>query len=360
MKQLSLITLLFFLFTSLSFAANQDSSLLAFFPFNGNANDSSLYSNDGQLSGDIKLTTDRFGHPNSAYYFNGEDTHIKVSPTNYPINSENFTLSIWIKHKSFIPLKVEHNTVGYSDMQYIIDLHSEGPTYTDNSFTDGPLLVLIDFQSGLSQLRQYIFKNDAVNGEIIPYREDQQFYPDSTQWYHIVFKKQERVVTTYLNNRIVDKTYMSNNISLNLNNYWYIGNCGASIDSDYRPEWNFAFNGAIDDVKLYSKALDEQEITALFEENNFNTSIENNRFVDLKVYPNPTKEFINIDTEEFSLLDDNIITIYNASGLAVYSSKIDTKSLKVDISNLGSQGLYFILIMDKDLNTVSKKLILLK
>ena len=44
--------------------------LVAWYPFNGNANDSSGNVNNGVIYG-VTLTTDRFGYSNSAYLFNG-------------------------------------------------------------------------------------------------------------------------------------------------------------------------------------------------------------------------------------------------------------------------------------------------
>ncbi|MGD0712159.1 MAG: hypothetical protein ABR968_13380, partial [Bacteroidales bacterium] len=44
--------------------------LVAFYPFKGNADDTSGNGHNGTVHG-ATLTTDRFGNPNNAYYFNG-------------------------------------------------------------------------------------------------------------------------------------------------------------------------------------------------------------------------------------------------------------------------------------------------
>jgi len=51
---------------------NLQDGLVAFYPFNGNANDESGNLNNGTVNG-ATLTTDRFGNGNSAYNFNGID-----------------------------------------------------------------------------------------------------------------------------------------------------------------------------------------------------------------------------------------------------------------------------------------------
>lgn len=56
--------------------------LVACYPFNGNANDESGNGNDGTVYGAI-LAEDRFGNPNSAYYFDGN------ASINTPVSSNN-------------------------------------------------------------------------------------------------------------------------------------------------------------------------------------------------------------------------------------------------------------------------------
>ena len=64
-----LITVIYLLFLFINnFALGQipqSSNLIAYYPFSGNANDSSGNGYDGTISGDPQLTTDRFGNSNS-------------------------------------------------------------------------------------------------------------------------------------------------------------------------------------------------------------------------------------------------------------------------------------------------------
>ena len=53
-----------------------ESGLLAYYPFNGNANDESGNGNNGTVNG-AALAADRFGEAGKAYSFDGED-HIKI------------------------------------------------------------------------------------------------------------------------------------------------------------------------------------------------------------------------------------------------------------------------------------------
>ena len=50
--------------------------LVAYYPFNGNANDESGNGNDGTPYGGVQLTDDRFANENSAYNFDGINDYI--------------------------------------------------------------------------------------------------------------------------------------------------------------------------------------------------------------------------------------------------------------------------------------------
>src|ERR1035441_4728412 len=66
--------------------------LVAYYPFNGNANDTAG-TNNGTVQG-ATLTTDRFNKANSAYYFNGNSW---IETTQYRLldGASNATISVW-------------------------------------------------------------------------------------------------------------------------------------------------------------------------------------------------------------------------------------------------------------------------
>jgi len=82
-------------------AAGQNSKidttgLVAYYPFNGNANDGSGHGHDGMVYG-ATLNIDRLGNANSAYSFDGSNDYISV-----PYDSElnpmgSITISTWVK-----------------------------------------------------------------------------------------------------------------------------------------------------------------------------------------------------------------------------------------------------------------------
>ena len=73
--------------------------LVAYYGFNGNANDS-VGNLNGEVNGGVTTSSDRFGNPNSAYMFNGSNGVIgPASPLTYPfaLVSDSFTVSVWFK-----------------------------------------------------------------------------------------------------------------------------------------------------------------------------------------------------------------------------------------------------------------------
>ena len=73
-------------------ACDIDCGLVAYYPFNSNANDESWNGNDGTVYG-ATLTEDRFGEANSAYSFDGTNDYLETRAIELPIA---FTISAWI------------------------------------------------------------------------------------------------------------------------------------------------------------------------------------------------------------------------------------------------------------------------
>ena len=68
--------------------------LVAYYPFSGNANDSSGNGNNGTVYG-ATLTTDRFGNANSAYSFDGVSNYINIANSILPSTSTSLSISLW-------------------------------------------------------------------------------------------------------------------------------------------------------------------------------------------------------------------------------------------------------------------------
>src|SRR5678810_70507 len=89
------------------------------------------------------------------------------------------------------------------------------------------------------------------------------------------------------------------------------------------------FHGALDEVKIYNKALTGDEITQLYETGV--TAIgdvpnEVKKYVDV-IYPNPTADQLLIK-HGFGSTQDLLIRVFDVSGREISSSKIDAKDMQ--------------------------------
>ncbi len=82
------------------FSQQQSGQLVAYYPFNGNANDASGNGNNGTVYG-ATLTTDRFGNANRAYGFNGTTNYIGVTNSSSLNFQQSITVNFWMKVAAF-------------------------------------------------------------------------------------------------------------------------------------------------------------------------------------------------------------------------------------------------------------------
>jgi hypothetical protein len=75
--------------------------LVGWWPFNGNAVDESVNTNDGTVNGAV-LDNDRFGSPNQSYSFNRSiPNEINITSSSDMNSIVNITISIWINLNSY-------------------------------------------------------------------------------------------------------------------------------------------------------------------------------------------------------------------------------------------------------------------
>ncbi len=108
----------------------KDEGLVAWYKFDGNANDSSGNGNNGTAHG-VTLTTDRNGSPNSAYSFDGDDW-ISVTHDD-SLNPDALTVSVWMKpsdwYNGHIPIICKSN-VSWQEGSYRSQIDNHGDTIT--------------------------------------------------------------------------------------------------------------------------------------------------------------------------------------------------------------------------------------
>ncbi len=222
---------------------NLSNGLIAYYPFSGNALDSSGYGNNPSFN-NASLTIDRFGNKNNAYSFNGNSSYIQIPHKTIIDSLNSVSLSFWVKVNAF-------NT----DLCSGNYLFSRGGTlpYTTNynvAFGNTPY-------GNVSNIN---FCNTSID------TAHESFYGLGTSdltsihtgsWYHVVFTNNGSVTIMYLNGNIVSA--QTGSVLFNATDI-YLGRAFPQ-GSNNNPFW---FNGVLDDIRFYNRAITNNEVSALF------------------------------------------------------------------------------------------------
>ena len=310
---------------------NQSGNLIAYYPFNGNANDESGNQNNGTVS-QAQLVPDRNGTPNSAYSFDGINDYIEV--TNSPALNfqKSITVDFWINIKAF-----------YDREEYPIS-HGNWENRWKVSITNKKIRWTIKTGSGTKDLDS---ESELSAGMI----------------YNVAVTYNGSDMEIYLNGKLDAFTEFSG-LMLQTTIDLMIGQVLPGNS-------NYNFNGTLDDIRIYDYALSRDEIENLFGNpssiiNDEKSTIPSNNFL-FQNYPNPfnLSTTINYQTNKtgtvilriYNILGKLIRTLVNrAENPGYYSIKWDGKN---DNDQIVTSGIYFYKLQ-AGLFTESKKLILLK
>lgn len=206
-------------------------SLIAWYPFNGNADNEISPSNNGVVNG-ATPTFDRFGTSNAAYDFDGIDDYIDFGTTLLNSVSE-ATISCWIKT-------------------------NDNGTRTKNvwqkrrsSNGDGFLLFLVNDYIGAGLNRQpAVFASPYVTSVNLL----------DSNWTHIVVVNDNGLLSLYVNGIFRNSISLSAG-SLVASEPLYVGK-GFDINPDGNGDR--AYEGAIDDIGIWDRPLGDDEIWDLY------------------------------------------------------------------------------------------------
>lgn len=215
-------------------------ALTASYPFCGNANDESGNSLNGSITG-AQLTTDRFNNPNAAYLFNGSTTSISLGNNSKLKMTEAITISVWINPY----------VITAPGLRNIISDHAPGEA------VDGPGKV---FRFAGNEL-QFIVNGIYAFGNA-HYAKYNFSESDKNKWHHLVGTYDKTTIKLYINGVLVNSKAHSTSMTVN-NNPILIGKSG----------YNEFFNGKIDDLRIYDRAISDAEVTQLFNEVNSSCTI---------------------------------------------------------------------------------------
>ena len=204
--------------------------LVGYWPFNGNANDESGNGNNGTVTG-ATLTADRNGKENSAYSFDGVDDYIECNSTigNFGVND--FTISSWVLNSKGGTIVAKRNSPGWGNF-WSLDFGKNAPAWE------------------ISQ------ENSPIGYDFF---ESQNVYPN--EWKFCTLVRVGKQIYLYVDGKKISAN--STSIIQNINNTANITFAARKL-SEYSYELTEIFNGQLDDISIYNRALTEQEITALY------------------------------------------------------------------------------------------------
>ncbi len=238
-----------------------DDGLVAYYPFNGNANDESGNGNDGVVNG-ATLTLDRNGVAGSAFDFDGNDS-VETPVTLSPYNRGSF--SAWVR--------TSINTAPASTRSVVSQARLPGGT----GFT---LTVDVGGRPSADYLER------AGNGDISVGASQNGVDISNDRWYHLVATTDGERTRLYSSGMLIATStrYVSSDPATSQN---------ILIGRELPNGIGRFFLGLIDDVRIYNRALSEEEVTALYNLEKANPAPP---LVQLgALYESPTGESITID-----------------------------------------------------------------
>ncbi len=354
-----------------SLPSNLQQGLVGYWPFCGNANDESGNGNDGTVNGAM-LTEDRFGNANAAYDFDGVDDFIVVQDDS-SLRPDHISLMVWLKTSMIEPPTTalgEQSILIYkgdfdnaSNEQYALD--------TDYSFG-------IKSESNCISGQGWNLVNSENNSII-------------NEWHQFIGVFNGAVLKMYIDSELIDSIDYTGTIDDCAGGELYFGQSWSSFPLN--------FNGALDDIGIWNRALTPEEVQELYTldactftvydtsyvtiydtlttyetvydtlytyETIYDTvttyvTVTDTLLIDITfvglegqpswlntvtVFPNPASDHITIDYGNFALMAGYNTVITDAAGATVYSSAVNSQQAYIDINAWGVAGVYYLSIYD--------------
>ena len=322
--------------------------LVGYWPFCGNANDQSGNGNNGIVSGAI-LTEDRFGNNNGAYEFNMN--YIKINNSSIYNFSDNLSVNVWYK--------ISDNMGDITLNTFFVSKHQGGSVessytlYNENNC--GPTVYQTDVNGNISFIRNSAFC-------------------DTTSWHMLTLTFNNPNMIMYL-----DGIYYSTISADSINQTSLPLVFGGTNYSSNPDDIIGRMKGKLDDIGIWNRALTQQEITQLYNQNQCITNITVTDTLiinvgqlsysnpvtyanNITIYPNPANTQVNISFNNITDLTGGNINIVNSLGQQVATTPITLSgtTTTMPLNTWGGTGLYFVQILNAQGIVVDVKKIILQ
>jgi len=297
--------------------------LVAYYPFNGNADDESSNSNNGTIVG-ATLTTNRFGEPNSAYEFDGANDYIQIPDADvFSISTTSqLSVSVWMRVDA-LDFAIYEGTGDYvhwmgkgsnGQKEWLFRMYNKSSPIRPNRTS----CYAFNLAGGLGA-GSYVEETVSVG-----------------EWIHyvMIYDYPTNTIQLYKNGVLKDTDMFSDYSIVPVN-----GTTPVRIGTS---DFNSYFKGAIDDIRIYDGILSSQEISNLYNENSslsINT-LHSKSILDLKLYPNPTSDNLKIYNPKNL---DYTFSVIDTYGRIVKKGKLKNQ---IDLKGL-PEGLYIVSVKDK-------------
>lgn len=345
-------------------------NLVGYFPFKGNANDISEYGLHGIVKGAL-LTEDRFGNPDGAYLFDGIDDKILCDTSNRDIK-DSITICAWIKPE------YQNYPAIVSKYEWPLD---KGYTLRLDNMGDASIVGRDGYD---------VFNSSYSNGISL--------FDDS--WHFIVGQIASDTWRIWVDGEMISETDVNheNPVITNMDTLTIGALSTPNGDGNYR-----FFEGVIDEVRIYNCILDSIDINVLFYEGMcydviydtipvydtipiYDTitvqqtifvydsiTVTDTLFIDvifsaidadlvstIKVFPNPTKNFIYIHLEDFVQISDYKIKIFDMGSRVIFENFCNQQDYEINIDTFGDPGIYILQVINNNGEIIHNRKILLE
>lgn len=297
----------------------------------------------------VNAATDRFNNSSCAIEFNREDT----STVNFGdvldsvFMGKEFAISVWVNLVEIEPLEViigkyGASACGANERQFSLDV------------LDGS--INIDLYGSVSSGEYYSISGDSI-------------ITDTNTWYHVAVNY---YMDSTANGGLSKIRMYVDDVRQNLNMIVAAGGPISGIDNGAADlslgsdlvngqicvPWGQSFNGRMDDLRIYNRALTAPEVTTLYKHQGSGecAALPNTSFIEelqpqeLSIYPNPTTGLFTIESVTGNI---GVLHFTDISGATVLSQLVQSNKTLVDLTDL-SPGIYFCTLKNENYTSFGK------
>jgi hypothetical protein len=217
--------------------SNLSSGLIAYWSCDNTAYDLSGNGHNGTLS-NVVTTTDRFGYPRGAYYFNGSSSYITVADApDLRLNNTDFSLNAWVR------LDTYNASFGSSILIKRLTGANNGWVWTLTGNGASPIGVVSYGPGGGS--------TNAFGSTVI----------GTGTWVMVtsIYSLANQQLSIYVNG-VLDHTIGGiSTANASVTAALYIGRDNPSVASN-----GYFFQGALDEIRMYNRAINATELQQLY------------------------------------------------------------------------------------------------